>query len=228
MKKSLPLAILAGIVAVSGCKKNDTAPGPEKAFVITNYFVAGTNTQATGSRYTSVYFIQFLENNKALFIGTASDNLEGIYRLTGDSLIFEVTGGNARTARFFLDKDKKIASAYYKGNGPVEYEAAARLLPVTANNELAGKTFKGDEFKMGEIPYRSGLIYRFGKAGSNTYGTGTDASVIDNAANNYTLIGGSGFKSVNGTITELGFVADQRLTVFRSGGLYYYGKYDQQ
>ncbi|MCF3108099.1 hypothetical protein LL912_04860 [Niabella sp. CC-SYL272] len=228
MKKLFIFIISAAIIAISGCKKNDITPQPDKPFVITDHFVAGTNTQKTGSRYTSVYFIQFLENNKALFIASSASNLEGTYTLTDSTLLFEVTGGNARTAKFTLDKHKKITSAYYTGNGPVEYEATAELLPITATNELAGKTFKGEEFKMGEVSNRQGLIYNFNRAGTTTYGSGTDAAAMDNTATNYTLIGGSGFKSVNGSTTELGFISNKKLTVFRLSGLYYYGKYDQQ
>lgn len=38
----------------------------EKAFDVIDYFVAGTLTQQSGSKYTSVFFIQFLEDGKAL------------------------------------------------------------------------------------------------------------------------------------------------------------------
>ncbi|WP_300603978.1 hypothetical protein [Niabella sp.] len=228
MKKIVSVMMLAGIAAAGGCKKKEIITAPDKPFAITGHFVAGTNTQKTGSKYTSVYFIRFLEGNKALFIASAATDLEGTYALTDSSLLFEVTGSNARTAKFTLNKNKQITSAYYSGSGPVEYEATAELLPITGTNELAGKIFKGDEFKMGASSNRAGLIYSFNKAGASTYGSGTDAGAIDNTATSYTLIGGSGFKSVNGSTTELGFVSDKRLTVFRSSGLFYYGTYDQQ
>jgi hypothetical protein len=54
------------------------------------------------------------------------------------------------------------------------------------------------------------------------FGSGQDAATIDNTANNYTLIGGSGFKYVNGSTVEMGFVSEKKLTVFRSSGLFYY------
>jgi hypothetical protein len=225
--KSLSLILIACIVAFSSCKKNEAEPEPAKPFVITDHFVAGTLSQKSGTKYTSVFFIQLLEGNKALFINSSSTNLVGTYTLTETELVFEVTGGNARIARFTLDKGKKITSAYYKAL-TTEYDATGELLPVKETNELAGKTYKGEEFKMGEISNRPGLIYSFNKAGTTTYGSGVDAAAIDNAANSYTLIGGSGFKYLNGSNVELGFVSNKKLTVFRSGGLFYYGKYDQQ
>ena len=225
----LSLISISFLTMAAGCKKNtDPQPDPPKPFQLTDHFVAGTNTQKTGSKYTSVYFIQFLEDNKALFISSSSANLVGNYRLTEDSLLFEVTGANARTAKFALDKTKKIMSAYYKGAGPVEYESTGELLPISAGNDLAGKTFKGEEFKMGEVSNRTGLVYSFNTTGTTTYGSGTDAALIDNTLNSYTLIGGKGFKYSNGSNTELGFLSNKTLTVFRSGGLFYYGKYNQQ
>lgn len=226
--KKLSLFILGFSLVLGSCKKKNAIPEPElEKFKITNYFVAGTTTQTSGSKYTSVFFIQFLEDNKALFINSSATNLVGTYTLTDTELTFEVTGGNARIAKFTLDKDKKITSAYYKAL-TTEYAATGELLPVKETNDLAGKSFKGEEFKMGEVSNRTGVIYSFSKAGTTTYGSGIDAATIDNAATSYTLISGSGFKSVNGSTTELGFVSNKKLTLFKSSGLYYYGKYDQQ
>lgn len=227
--KKLSLFTLAISMVFIACRKeSEVEREPAKPYDIKEHFVAGTNIQKTGSKYTSVYFIQFLEDNKALFIGSSSTNIVGNYLLTEDSLIFEVTGGNARTARFSLDKNKKITSAYYRGAGPVEYESTGELLALTETNELAGKTFKGEEFKMGEVSNRSGLIYNFNRNGTTTYGSGTDAATIDNTLNSYTLIGGVAFKYLNGSNAELGFLSNKKLTVFRSSGLFYYGKYNQQ
>ncbi|PST83679.1 hypothetical protein C7T94_14200 [Pedobacter yulinensis] len=212
---------------MSGCKKDaDSQHDQPKPFAITEHFVAGTLTQKSGTKYTSVFFIQLLEDNKALFVNSASTNLTGTYTLTETELTFEVTGGNARIARFNLDKDKRITSAYYKALA-TEYDATGELLSVRETNELAGKSFKGVEFKMGEVSNRPGLIYSFNKGGTTTYGSGTDSKTIDNTLNNYTPIGGSGFKYVSGNSVELGFLSGKKLTVFRSSGLYYYGKYDQ-
>jgi len=226
--KTLSLILTACLLAFSSCKKkNNAEPESAKPFVITNHFVAGTLTQRSGSKYMSVFFIQLLEDNKALFINSSPNNLVGTYTLSETELVFEVTGGNARIARFTLDKDRKVTSAYYKAL-TTEYDATGELLPVKESNELAGKTFKGDEYKIGEISNRAGLNFNFNKTGTTTYGSGIDATAIDNTTNNYTLIGGSGFKYVNGSTVELGFVSNEKLTVFRSSGLFYYGKYDQQ
>ncbi|WP_345952657.1 hypothetical protein [Mucilaginibacter sp. PAMB04168] len=221
------LALTACLLIFSSCKKNnDEAPAPAKPFAITDNFIAGTLTSRSGTKSTSVFFIQLLEDNKALFINSSSTNLTGTYTLTDTELTFEVTGGNARIARFALDKDKKVTSAYYKAL-TMEYDATGELLPVKTTNELAGKVFKGDEYKMGDLLFRSALVYNFANT-STSYGSGTDVGTIVNTANTYTLIGGSGFKYQSGSTTELGFVSGKRLTVFRSSGLSYYGKYDQQ
>jgi len=198
----------------------------EKAFNVIDYFVAGTLTQQSGSKYTSVFFIQFLEDGKALFINSAANNLVGTYTVSNDELVFEVEGGNARIAKFTLDANKKITSAYYKAL-TTEYDATGEFLPITDANQLAGKTFKGEEFKMGGESYREGLIYSF-NATTPTYGSGTDQASIDNTVSTYIAIGGSGFKFTSTAKTELGFVSGNKLTVFRSEGLFYYGKYDQQ
>lgn len=221
------LALATCLLIFNSCKKtNDEVPEPTKPFVITENFVAGTLTSRSGTKSTSVFFIQLLEDNKALFINSSSNNLAGTYTLTDTELTFEVTGGNARIARFTLDKDKKVTSAYYKAL-TMEYDATGELLPVKTTNELAGKVFKGDEYKMGDVLFRQALVYNFASTGTS-YGSGTDAGAIVNTDNTYTLIGGSGFKYQSGSTTELGFVSGKRLTVFRSSGLSYYGKYDQQ
>lgn len=218
--------MLTSILMSTGCKKDHHEDNtPEKPFVITGYFVGGTLTPAS-KNYTSVFFINFLENNKAVFI-SSGNNLTGDYTLTDDEIVFEVKDpNNYRLAKFSLDKDKKIISAYYKAL-TTEYGATGDLIPVAENNQLAGKIFKGEEFKMGPASNRQGLIYNFNKT-STTYGLGTDATTIDNTTNNYTLINGSAFKYVNGSTTELGFLSNKRLTVFRYSGLYYFGKYEQQ
>lgn len=228
IKQSTFLLILFTCVLLSnGCKKDQTKPDLSKPFAITDYFVAGTLKQKSGSKYTSVFFIQLLEDNKALFINSSSTNLVGTYTLTETELVFEVTGGNARIAKFALDRDKQITTAYYKAL-TTEYDASVELLAVKETNELAGKTFKGEEFKMGQVSNRIGVIYRFNKVGTTTFGSGLDAATIDNTANNYTLIGSNGFKYVNGSTVEMGFISKKKLTVFRSSGLFYYGRYDQQ
>lgn len=220
--------LFTALVILNSCKKNkEITPEPAAPFDIKNNFLAGTLSQKSGSKYTSVFFIQFLEDNKALMINSSSANLAGTYTLTATELTFEVTGSNARIAKFTLDANKKITAAYYKAL-TTEYNATGELLPVKETNELAGKTFKGEEFKMGEVSYRTGLTYVFNTESTKSYGSGTDVTAIDKTTNNYTLIGGSGFKYINGSNVELGFVSNKKLTVFRIGGLYYYGKYDQQ
>ncbi len=228
--KLLTTTIMASAILFASCSKNDDTtpvPEPEKPFDITEHFVAGTLTQATGSKYTSVFFIQFLEDNKALMINTSANNLSGTYTMTEDSLIFEVEGGNARTARFAIDENKKITGAYYTAFTSLQYNATGEILTSSEENALAGKSFKGEEFKMGDVSNNPGFIYSFNNTATQ-YGSGTIADTINNTRMNYTLIGGSAFKAINGSVTELGFLSNKTLTVFKASGLYYYGKYEQQ
>ncbi len=223
--KQVSALFLMLLFVFSACsKKNEEEK--EKPFVLTDHFIAGTLTPQSGS-YTSVFFINFLENNKAVFISTSATNLTGDYTLTDEELIFEVADpNNYRLVKFGLDADKKIVSAYYKALA-MEYGATGELLPIETTNMLAGKSFKGEEFKMGPASNRTGLIYSFHSSG-NTYGSDTDAAAIDNTTNQYTLINGYAFKHTDGGVTELGYMSGNKLTTFRVSGLYYYGQYDQQ
>jgi|GEM_PF-2011387 len=219
----LSLIALMGTFALSGCAddKKDQ-PVPEKPFDITEHFVAGT---IGNSSYASVYFIQFLEDGKALFISEASKNLVGEYTLTDTEIKFDVTGANERHAVFTLDADKKITEAAYNAPGGATYVATGNLLAETEKNQLAGKVFEGEGKNF--LGTKSTKIYDF-NAKAATYGVGADAAAIDNTANSYTLIGGHGFKHVNGSNVELGFLLDRKLTTFLFGGLYYSGVHDQK
>jgi len=219
------LIALAGLSMFSGCgkdKENDPAPEPEKPFDITEHFVAGT---IGNSSYAGVFFIQFLEDDRALFIDSSPSNIAGNYTLTDTELVFEATGANERLAKFALDENKKITSATYSGAGPAKYQAVGNLLTVTESNQLAGKVFEGEGANF--LGAKSKKTYDF-HAKTATYGVGADAAEIDNTANNYILIGGSGFKHVNGSTVEIGFLLDRKLTTFLGSGLFYSGVHDQK
>lgn len=219
----LPL-LFSCLAALAGCKDDDVAP-EAAPFVLTDHYVAGTLTPKSNT-YSSVYLISLLANNKAVYIGSGN-NLTGDYTLTKDSLIFKVSDpNNYRVARFGINEKHELTSAYYKAL-TMEYGATGALLPIAATNQLAGKTFKGEEMKIGPASSRKDLIYRFNAAGTS-YGSGVDPAAINADANTFELINNSAFKYKQGTTTELGFVADKKLTAFRLSGLYYYGTYAQQ
>lgn len=88
-------------------------------------------------------------------------------------------------------------------------------------------TFKGEEFKLGALSNRKDLTYKF-SPNSLSYGSGLDARAITVSSNTYESINGVAFKYKNGTNVELGFIADKKLTLFRSSGLFYYGEFAQQ
>lgn len=222
--KTLILLTICALALVS-CKKDKASVEQEKPFVVTDFFIAGTTTPKSGS-YSSVYFIKLLENNKATFMGSGND-FSGDYKLTKDSLIVTISDpNNYRIAKYAINDKHQFTSAYYRAL-TTEYTATGELIKIEATNQLAGKTFKGEEFKMGPTSFRKDLIYKFGAAGT-TYGSGLDIATIDDRLNTYELINNSAFKFKNGTNVELGFVANKKLTAFRSSGLFYYGKYDQQ
>jgi hypothetical protein len=221
-QKSL-LVLIATLFALSGCKKDKTTT--EQPFVATEYFIAGTITPKSGS-YASVYFIKIMENNKAVFMGSGND-FTGDYTLTKDSLIVTISDpNNYRIAKFAINDQHQLTQAYYRAL-TTEYNATGELIKIEDTNQLAGKSFKGEEFKMGSVSFRKDLIYKFGATGT-TYGSSLDASAINDKANTYELINNSAFKYKSGSNVELGFVANKKLTVFRLSGLYYYGKYEQQ
>ena len=225
MKRVLLCVFASGLLfSVNSCKK-DKETEQEKPFVVTDYFVAGTISPQSGS-YESVYLISLLENNKAVFIGTGND-LTGEYTLSKDSLIVTISdANNFRTARFAINDKHELTSAYYRAL-TMEYKATGTLVPIAPNNTLSGKTFKGDEFKMGPDSNVKDLIYKF-SATANSYGNGTDEPALDVNAKSYGLIHGAAFKHKSGSVTEIGFLNNKQLTVFRSSGLFYYGKYTQQ
>ncbi|RYY54630.1 MAG: hypothetical protein EOO05_20120 [Chitinophagaceae bacterium] len=223
------LLICFTLLLAIGCKRDpELQPEPLTPFDIRDQLVAITIKPKTGSsKYTSVFFLQFLENNKALFISSSATNVVGNYTLTDSELSFEVTGGNARTAKFTLDKDKRITAASYKGAGPLEYETTGEIFPLKQSNQLAGRVFKGDEMGMSGTLSRAGLNYNFSRDISS-YGSGTDAAAIDNTSSSYTLYGGNAFKATTSGGTEIGYVSNGKLTVFRLSSLYYSGSYQQQ
>lgn len=225
MKNSnlLAVATLIMVTVMPSCDHNDHI-SVEKPFDIKQFFVAGTTTPPSGS-YRSVYLIKFLEENKAVIISSGPD-FTADYSLTKDSLTVTVSDPqNYRTYRYSVDGKHNITSAYYKAL-TMEYKTTGSMIPISANNLLAGKTFKGEEFKMGPVSFRKDLYYKFSSDGKS-FGTGLDLGMIDEKAFPYDLINGAAFKSKSGNTTQIGFFTDS-LTVFRSSGLYYFGNYAKQ
>ena len=223
--KKLALLVALAVGVVSSCKKDDSSHQAEKPFVISEYYIAGTITPKSGS-YTSVYLIKLLEDNKAVFVGTGND-LRGEYSLTKDSLIVTIPDpNNYRTARFAINSEHQLTSSYYRAL-TTEYGSTGNLLKIEENNQLAGKVFKGEEFKMGPVSFRKDLNYKFNGSGL-TLGSGIDLNAIDDEGITYELINNSAFKYKSGSTTEIGFLSNNQLTVFRSSGLFYYGRYAQQ
>jgi hypothetical protein len=213
------------IFVMSSCKKNAEPIDEGTPFELTDNYIAGTITPKSGS-YSSVYFIKLLQGNKGVFISSGND-FTGDYTLSKDSLIFTVSDpNNYRIVKFAINSDHKLTSAYYRAL-TTEYAATGQLLKIESSNQLAGKSFKGEEFKLGALSNKKDLVYRFNTTGTS-YGQGVDASAIDVSANSFELINNSAFKYKSGSTVELGFIANKTLTVFRLSGLYYYGSYAQQ
>lgn len=229
MKKKLKLltigmgVILAGLIS---CDRNNTIE-IEKPFDVQNYVMAGTREPLKGSFYRSVYFIQFLQNNRAAITDNRQITLAD-YVATKDSIIVScITKGDSLVYKYSLDARKQISSAFYKSY-TMESKATATLFPLNDGNSLAGKVFKGEEFVMGNKSFRKDLYYKF-SADGKSFGTGNDITAIDDKMYPYELINAIGFKSKVGNTTQTGFLTDS-LTVFRTvtNGLYYFGNYARQ
>jgi len=220
--QKLLVALTVALFAFSGCKKEKiTAESP---FVATEHFIGGTITPKNGS-YTSVFLIKLLADNKAVFMSSGKD-FAGDYVLSKDSLIVTVSDpNNYRVAKFAINQKHELTSAYYKAL-TLEYNATGELITIGDKNQLAGKRFKGEEFKMGGTSYRKDLVYKFAASGT-TFGADVEANA-DDKANTYELINNNAFRFKDGARVEFGFASNKKLTVFRLSGLYYYGKYDQQ
>lgn len=228
MKKTFLLYIIALLVTTGlfqACKKNKDAQ-QEASFPITDYFVSGTISPKSGT-YTSVYLISFKENNKATFTSSSANDLEGTYQIKNDTLTFEVTDpNNYRIAKFGINKNHELTSAYYRAL-QLEYVATGSLNKIESTNQLAGKTFKGEEFKLGPVSNRKDFYYKF-SSNDLSYASGLDVTSITGITRTYQLINNSAFKLKSGSETEIGFLVNKKLTVFRLSGLYYFGTYNQQ
>lgn len=221
-KHKLLVTLTVSLFALNGCKKEKIAT--ENPFIVTEHFVGGTIRPKSGS-YTSVFLIKLLTDNKAVFL-TSGRDFAGDYVLTKDSLIVTVSDpNNYRIAKFAISQKHELTSAYYKAL-TTEYDATGELITIGNKNQLAGKRFKGEEFKMGGTSYRKDLVYKFAASGT-TFGADVEANA-DDKANTYELINNNAFRFKDGARVEFGFASNKKLTVFRLSGLYYYGKYDQQ
>ncbi|GET45102.1 hypothetical protein [Capnocytophaga felis] len=227
MKNIFRLGFLTLVLSImAACTKEETKkeelPKPDltKEFDITEYFIAGT----LGSKNKSVYLIKFLEKGKAVFLNSSQEFI-GNYTMTKDTLTFEVKNeANYRIAKFALNDKKQVTSAYYRAL-KMEYPATASLLSVPQENQLAGKVFKGEEYKFGE-PFRPVFHYKFDEKGTH-YGSGVDANAIT-PDRNIELINNCAFRFKDTGISEIGYLAGDTLTVFKVQGLYYFGQYKQQ
>ncbi|MBZ4192474.1 hypothetical protein [Niabella beijingensis] len=220
----LPYIITAGLLALGGCSKEKIKQEQEKPFTITEYFVAGT-ISPSGNSYKSIYLIQLLENNKAVFISSGKD-FTGNYTLTDDSLVVIVSDpDNYREARFAVNSKHQLTAAQYKALA-MEYNTTGTLLKIESTNQFAGKTFGGREYRMGPAVNKEHWYYKFDATGTK-YGSGENTSFIT-PATAIEIINNSAFKFKKEATTELGFISGDSLTVFRYSGLYYFGNYKMQ
>lgn len=223
--KKLSLFIVATALALGGCKKEKAASEPEKPFEITEHFLAGTIAQPNKAS-TSVYLIKLLENNKAIQIGSGSSDFSGEYTLTKDSLIFIANiPGNYRELRCAISAKHEITGAKYKGSTSMDYHTTAALIKIEQQNQLMGKTFKGEEYRFGPVVDKPVWYYKFDATG-NAYGSGIEVPT----ATPYTpeIINNSAFKFKASNYTEIGFVNVDSLTVYRSESLPRFGAYKKQ
>lgn len=199
--------------------KEEETPVVNETIDLTQYFVGGV----LGAN-KSVYVVQFLENNRAVFVNS-SIKLVGEYTLKDNELTVEINDpNNYRIMKYFLDKDNQITFSYYQAL-QMPYLSTGQLLKVTDENQFAGKTFKGAELRMGK-EFRQEWFYKFDEKGKK-YGTG---EALTDITPNITMefLNGAVFHYKNGSISEIGFINGSVLTTSRVDGLFYSGTYELQ
>jgi hypothetical protein len=214
-------------VMLQSCSKDDGGSGnTETKFSYTNYYVAGTITQKTGTKYNSTYMITFQNDSSATFIG-ASSIFNGKYKVEKDTLIFEVPDpNNYRIAKFGINSNHELTSSYYRAL-TLEYNSTGKLIKNPESNQFAGKIFKGDQYKMGEVLNAAGFTYKFNSTGT-AFGFGPDGATIDNSANTFAMYNNAAFRYENGGIKEFGVLIDGKLVTLKVSGLFYYGTFSPQ
>lgn len=182
---------------------------------LTNYFIGGT----LGGSSKSVFVVQFLENNKALFIDS-STKYSGRYRLEDKLLTIEVNDPRQyRIMRFLLDDNQQIKFSYYQALDNA-YLTQAALIKVADTNQLAGKRFVGSEYRMGRVNIAE-YQYRFDENGVLYGADSANENIVPDKR--IELINPSVFRYIDGRFSILGFTAGDSLTVFKNDFMNYFG-----
>lgn len=226
MKKLLTLVAFLTLATLTfvACSDDDkiTADLTNKkdSLYLQDYFIGGT----LGSSNKSVFIVQFLENNKALFINSSS-KYSGKYKQEDKLITMEVNDpGNYRIMKFLLDDKNQIRMSYYQAlDNP--YLTQASLIKLQDTNQLAGKKFMGAEYKWGKLNIED-YLYQFDEKGLS-YGADKSSETIT-TDKRVELLNNSAFRYIDGKYAVIGYVAGDSLTVFKNDMLYYFGVFKQQ
>lgn len=230
IKKSFLL--IGFLMALTSCVKADDEPREDPSPDFVESYIAGTTTAQGSTRY-SPFLINFENDSVANFV-SSTRAFPGSYSFESDTLTFQ-TDDREKVAVFAIENDEIVHSHYevrfYNEDGsyepaPVKYDATGELGQTPETNQLAGKTFMGDQFKFGtEGVFQEGFTYAFSTT-ENTYGSGTD-DIAENELE-YQSFNNVGFRFEEGGTKEFGVLIDGKLVAFKSSGLFYWGTYDLQ
>lgn len=218
LKNSLLLIFFLGLTSCSKEEKPTVNTENQTSLDLKDYFLVGT----IGSS-NSVYMIKFLDQGKAIFYNSSS-NLVGQYSLEKDLLTFEVKDeANYRLIKCFLDKENQVRFTYYQAL-KMPYLSDGKLLKIADENQFAGKTFSGTEYRMGTNVQAEKWFYKFDDKGEH-YGVGEVSSDIT-PDREIEFLNNSVFRYKASGITEMGYIDNQTLKVSSVRGLYFSGTYD--
>lgn len=103
---------------------------------------------------------------------------------------------------------------------PVQYTATGELGETPDDNQLAGNSFVGNQYRFGtEGVFQENFTYLFSDT-EDTYESGTEN--IDDQSFTYELLSNVAFRYQKSHTKEFGVLVDNQLIVFRESGLFYW------
>lgn len=223
------LLFVAAVVFLTSCGITNDSDDNDEFLLYPDHYIAGTISSVESNRY-SPYLIRFENDNVAYFISTTA-SFPGKYTFQGDTLFFQTDDLEKVTGFSIVNNeitDSHYEVRFYQEDGsyepaPVKYTATGELGESPDNNQLAGKSFVGDQHRFGmEGVFQENFTYLFSDA-EDTYGSGTEN--IDDQSHTYELFSNVAFRYQEGNTKEFGVLINNQLIVFRESGLFYWGTY---
>ncbi|WP_257667000.1 hypothetical protein [Parapedobacter tibetensis] len=221
------ISILIGAGIFSACNK-DEEKLPE--FMLEGHYIVGITAPVNSDR-NSPYILTFKGDGTGI-LTTITSSFPGTYEVTDDSLIFQTADREKWVSFGFRNNelgDSKYEVRFYRDDdtyepAPVKYKATGALGKTPDTNQLAGKTFVGNQYRFGtEDVYIEDHTYVF-RADGTAYGSGIGD--INENGNTYQLYKNVAFRYAKDNVKEFGALIDGKLVVFRESGLFYWGTYE--